>query len=286
MGRFERSLELIRLCWGVLREDKELLVFPVVSGIAVAIVTASFIVPGLLSGYWRTLDAGGGLPAGAYVLIVLFYLVLYVVIIFFNAALVSAAMVRLSGGDPTLADGLRGAWTHVGAVISWAALAATVGLLLRLLRREAGPAGVVIAALGGLAWNVTTFLVIPILVVEDAGPIAAVKRSASLLRTTWGEQVIGNAGIGLIFGLGAVVVTLAGIAIGAVVAAAGAVWLGAVVWAATVLAVLVLSVFGATLHGIYSAALYRYAVGDDTVMFSPETLAGAFRPRRARRLGL
>ena len=111
MGRFGRSWELIKLCWGVLQQDKELVVFPIVSGIAVVIVTASFIVPGIFTGYWASFTGdNGNIPVSMWVLIVLFYLVEYLVIIFFNAALVSAAMVRLKGGDLTLGDGLRGAF--------------------------------------------------------------------------------------------------------------------------------------------------------------------------------
>ena len=102
---------------------------------------------------------------GLWVLIIEFYVVEYLVIIFFNAALVSAAIIRLEGGDPTLGDGLRGAWSHIGAILGYAALAATVGLVLQLLRERAGIAGVVLAALGGMAWNVITFLVIPVLAV-------------------------------------------------------------------------------------------------------------------------
>ena len=215
MGRWGRSWQLVKLCWGVLGQDKELVVFPIVSSIAVVIVTATFIVPGIFTGYW---DAFGGedgnIPVSAWLLLILFYLVQYFVIIFFNAALVSAALVRLKGGDPTLGDGLRGAWSHIGAILGWAAIAATVGLLLNLLRERGGIGGAILAALGGFAWNVITFLVVPVLVVEGVGPVGAIKRSATLLKKTWGEQIIGNAGIGLIFGLGAVLVAIAGGAAG------------------------------------------------------------------------
>jgi hypothetical protein len=282
MGRWGRSWQLVKLCWGVLAQDKELVVFPVVSSVAVVIVTASFVVPGLFTGYWSAFaDQDQSFPWSFWVLLVLFYLVQYFVIIFFNAALVGAAMVRLKGGDPTLGDGLRSAWSRLGVILGWAAIAATVGLLLNLLRERAGIGGAVVAALGGFAWNVITFLVIPVLVVEGVGPIEAIKRSASLLRKTWGEQIIGNAGIGLVFGLGAVLVAVAGVAAGALVIGAGAVWAGVAVIVVAVVAVVVLAVLGATLHGIYSAALYQYATGGDTGVFGADALQDAFRPRRS-----
>ena len=190
MGRFARSWQLIKVCWSVLRQDKELLVFPVVSTIGVLLVTASFVIPGFFTGFWSGISDHGA-NAGLYVLIVLFYLVEYFIIIFCNAALVGAAIVRLEGGDPTLGDGFRGAWSHIGAILGYAAIAATIGLLLQLLRERAGIGGVIVAALGGAAWNIITFLVVPVLVVEGIGPVDAIKRSASLLKKSWGEQIIG-----------------------------------------------------------------------------------------------
>jgi len=283
MGRFGRSWELIKLCWGVLQQDKELIVFPIVSGIAVVIVTLSFIVPGIFTGYWDSFSGdNGNIPASMWALIVLFYLVEYLVIIFFNAALVSAAMVRLKGGDPSLGDGLRGAWSHIGAILGWAAISATVGLVLQALRERGGIAGVIAAGLGGMAWNIITFLVIPVLVVEGVSPIQGIKRSASLLKKTWGEQIIGNAGIGLIFGLIGVAIAVVGITLGVLVIGAGVTWAGVAIIVVAVLAVVIVAMLSATLRGIYSAALYQYAVGGDTGVFSQDVLAGAFRPKSTR----
>ena len=283
MGRFARSWELVKLCWQVLQQDKELVVFPIVSTIGVLIVSASFVIPGFFTGFWQGVsDNGAGV--GLWVLIVLFYLVEYLVIIFFNAALVSAAIIRLEGGDPTLGDGLRGAWSHIGAILGYAAIAATVGLVLQILRERGGIAGVIVAALGGMAWNIITFLVIPVLVVEGIGPVAAIKRSGGLLKKTWGEQIIGNAGIGLVFGLLGFAVAVVGIGLGVLIMSAGVVVLGIAVIAVAVIAIMVISLLGATLRGIYSAALYEYAVGGATGAFDQEMLAGAFQPKRSRRV--
>ena len=282
MGRWGRSWVLVKLCWSVLRQDKELVVFPIVSAVAVVIVTATFIVPGVFTGYWEAFTGDQGVPVSAWVLLVLFYLVQYFVIIFFNAALVSAALLRLKGGDPTLSDGLRGAWSHIGSVLGWAAIAATVGLLLQALRERGGFAGAIAAALGGFAWNVITFLVIPVLVVEGVNPIEAIKRSASLLKKTWGEQIIGTAGIGLIFGLIGLAIAAVGIALGVLVINAGVTAAGVAIIAVAILAVVVVGMLSATLRGIYSAALYQYAVGGETGVFSEEALAGAFRAKGQR----
>jgi len=282
MGRFARSWALVKLCWRVLQQDKELVVFPIVSTIGVLIVTVSFVVPGFFTGFWQDVS-DNGVGVSFWVLVVLFYLVEYLVIVFFNAALVSAAIIRLGGGDPTLGDGLRGAWSHIGAILGYAAIAATVGLALQMLRERAGFAGAIIAALGGMAWTIITFLVIPVLVVEGVGPITAIKRSAGLLKKTWGEQIIGSAGIGLVFGLISLAVAVIGIGLGVLVMSAGIAVLGIAVIAVAVIAIIVISLLGATLRGIYSAALYEYAVGGETGAFDHETLAGAFQPKPSRR---
>lgn len=282
MGRFARSWELVKLCWMVLRQDRELVVFPVVSTISVLLVTASFVIPGFFTGFWQGISDDGA-SVGLYALIVLFYLVEYLVIVFFNAALVSAAIMRLKGGDPTLGDGLRGAWSHIGAILGYAAIAATVGLVLQVLRERAGITGVIVAALGGMAWNIITFLVIPVLIVEDIGPVAAMKRSAGLLKKTWGEQIIGNAGIGLVFGLLGLAVAVVGVACGVLIMSAASAVLGIAVIAVAVIAIMVISLLGATLRGIYAAVLYQYAVGGETGAFDNEVLAAAFQPKRSRR---
>jgi len=282
MGRFGRSWELVKLCWQVLKQDKELVVFPIVSLVCVLIVTATFLVPGIFSGFWQDV-ADGGAGVAAIALIVVFYLVQYAVVIFFNAALVSAARIRLEGGDPTLGDGLRGAAAHIGAVLGYAAISATVGLVLSFIREQGGIAGGIAAGLGGMAWNVLTFLVIPVLVVEGVGPVEAIKRSGVLLKKTWGEQLIGAASISLVFGLAGVAIVVAGGVLGALIIGAGVVWAGVAVILVAVVAVLVVALLGATLHGIYSAALYGYAVGGDSGVFGRDTLAAAFAPKRASR---
>ena len=202
MGKFSRSWALAKASMAVLRSDKELLVFPLVSTAVTLIVAATFILPMFGMGMFRNLEDGsGGMPAMFYAWLFCFYRVQYFVIFFFNTALVGAAMIRLDGGDPTVADGLRiarGKWT---TILGYAAIAATVGMLLRALEQRAGFVGRIVIGMVGVAWTVATYLTVPVLVARDVGPIEAVKESATLLKGTWGENLIGNGGIGLAFGL-------------------------------------------------------------------------------------
>lgn len=279
--RFRRSIELTKASVAVLRTDKELLLFPLVSFLAMVVVTVTFAVPLWLTGAF-TRTAEGGLDPVAIVLGVLFYLVSYTIIFFFNTALVGAAMIRLDGGDPTLRDGLRIAMSRLPQIIGYAIIAATVGMILRAIAERGGIVGALVAGLAGFAWNVATFLVVPILVVEKVGPVDAIKRSSSLLRQTWGEQLVGNIGIGLVFGLLALAVGLIGVGVIAVLWSIAPA-LGVVAIVALVLAIAAIMLVAAAVSGIYTASLYRYATkGDGGTMFQTDTLAAAFRAKGGR----
>ncbi len=278
--RFTRSWELIKASGAVLRQDKELLLFPFFSAIATLIVAASFIVPLIATGAFERSIAPGD-ETSYMVFVFLFYLVQYFIIFFFNSALVGAAMIRLDGGDPTVRDGLRIASSKIVPIIGYAAIAATVGLILRIIEERAGFIGRWIAGLFGLAFTIATFLVVPILVTREVGPVDAVKESAVLLKKTWGENIIGNAGMGFVFVLFYLVAAGIGFVFIFGAAQTGHPTLIVPVIALVVLAIVALALVQAALQGVYSAALYRYATdGNVGESFSSALLGEAFRPKK------
>ena len=278
MGKFARSWALTKASLAVLRSDRELLVFPLVSSIVTLVVAASFLLPIWGLGLFRAFESGGGPTVALYVLLFAFYLVQYFVIFFFNTALVGAAMIRLDGGDPTVGAGLRiaaGKWT---TILGYAAIAATVGMLLRALQERAGFLGRIVVGLIGAAWTVASFLAVPVLVARDVGPIEAVKQSATLLKQTWGENLIGNGGLGLVLGLVNLGVILLGVALAMALASQGLVVMAVVAGVIAGVAVLGLALVQSALSGIYSAALYRFAVqGDAPAGFDGVMLREAFQ---------
>jgi hypothetical protein len=280
--RFSRSWTLVKSSAAVLSQDKELLVFPLVSAVATFIVGAAFVLPMIGLGAFDGLDraAQGEGDVLLYVWAFLFYVAQYFVIFFFNAALVGAAMIRLQGGDPTVADGFRIAFGRIGALFGYALVAATVGMLLRLIQERAGMVGKWVAGLLGVAWTVASFLVVPVLVTRDVGPIEAVKESGSLLRRTWGENVIGQGGIGLVFGVVQFVLVLLGVVVMIGAVSTGSVPVMVIAGVAIGGLVILVALVQTALAGIYSAALYRYASGESAGPgFEACLLQSAFAPK-------
>lgn len=278
MGKLARSWELVKASWSVLQADKELLVFPIVSSIAVLTVMVTFAVPMFLTGMFESgFVRGGGIPVAGILLGFAFYAVQYTIIFYCNSALVGAAMIRLKGGDPTIGDGFRIANQHFTSILGYALIAATVGIVLRQIAQR-GFIGRIVASIIGLGWNIATFLAVPVLVVEGVGPIEAVKRSTSLLKKTWGEQIAGNLGIGAAFTLLFLAATalFGGVLTLAIMANSAPLILAVV--AVFILAAILMSLVGSALSAIYTAAVYRYATeGDAGAMFAPELVRDAFR---------
>jgi hypothetical protein len=282
MNRIKNSWELIKASASVLASDKELLVFPLISSIGVLIVSLTFFVPLALSGLLGSMSSKvpGAQLLGFFVLFV-FYVFQYFVIIFSNSALVGAALIRLNGGDPTLGDGFRIALSHIGSIFGYAVISATVGTLLRMLAERNNTLGRLVISLIGLAWNIATFLVLPILVIEDLGPLDAIKRSVSLLKKTWGEQLAGTIGLSFVFSL---------ITIGAFVASVPFIiisltnqlyWLAIIIGILLIFGLSIVGLINGALSGIFTAAVYRYAVeGETSEYFPAELIQGAFLPRK------
>ncbi len=270
MGRISATIEIAKSSWRVLKADKELTVLPVLSGLASIVIAATFLIPMLSS-------AESELTTANYLFLAILYFVLSYVTIFFNAALVSAAHERLSGGDPTVGSALRGATSRAGKILPWALLSATVSIVLRTLEERAGTLGRIVAGLAGMAWSVVTFLVLPIIVIEGVGVGDAVRQSGTLFRRTWGENLAAQVGFGLL-GFVAMIPAIVLFAIGV----GGA---GIVLVAVGVLWVIAVAVVMATLSGIFQTALYHYATdgrvpGD---YFRPGAFDDAFMPKSRNR---
>ncbi len=277
IDKLKNSWTLVKSSARVLWEDKELLIFPIISVIGLLVVSALFVVPMLFGGLLDSLF-GGESGIFGYIFLFFFYLVQYIVIFFANTALVGAARIRLRGGDPTVRDGFRIAASRLGPILGYALIAATVGLILKAFSDKSKGWGRFVSSLIGFAWNVATFLVVPVLAAENVGPIEAIKRSVSLLKKTWGEQIIGNFGLGVVFNLIYILLFIAGIGLTAAVGfATESLW--AAVFVAFVFVVLfaLTALVNSALSGIFTAAVYEYAAnGRSNGFFEDSLVQNAF----------
>lgn len=250
MGRLSRGWQLAKMSLGVIKKDKEILIFPLLSLIALGLIAASFI-----GGIFFTMGRGGFVAPVGIVLLAVMYFFLYFVMIYFNVAVIGCAMIRFDGGDPTVRDGFRTSNENLGAILKWTIISATVGMILRAIQSRLKLAGRVIAAMGGLAWSVATYFAIPVLVYEKTSVFGAVKRSAHLLRSTWGEMIVGGLGLASIFLLLGLLGSIP-IVVGAMVAGISGIIVGLIISLAYWL---ILACIGSAANSALHAALYRYA---------------------------
>ena len=283
MGKFSRSWALVKQSFAILRSDKQLMLFPVLSAISCLIVTAVIATGGTFlmmpamasaaaSGQHFNPNQSPFFLLGMFVL----YFANYFVIVFFNVALVGVANSRLMGGTWTVRDGIELAWARKGTILQWAFVAATVGMILRMVQERLGLIGQIITKIIGIAWALACYFVVPVLAFEDLTPFEAIKRSSKLFRDTWGEKVIGA----FSFSLVSLVLMLSGI--GFFVAAVFVGGLPGLLFGMVVMVLyfIAVSVIMSAVQGIFNAALYRYACFKQVPpAFDHDLIASAWAPK-------
>jgi len=279
---FSNTWSITKTSMVVLRKDKELLAFPLLSfvfiGIIVGVVAAAFLALGTFDRLDTGGDAGGEsqLKAGDAVVGVVGVFFIMIVVNYFNAALMGAARHRLKGGDPNLGTGFAAVNKNIGGVIGWAFISTIIFIVLTYARHAARDnfiARIVIGMVGSLIAYMT-FFVVPILIVEGVGPIEAIKRSKAYLTRTWGEQFVSGFGFGILRFIAALPGIVLGVAVGAVSPVAGVI-------VAIPLVVLGVSVVNA-LEGIFKMALYEQVVENvQPAFFEREVLQNSFSPSTA-----
>lgn len=289
LDRISRSWELGKQSWRVLRSDKQLVVFPLLSTAACLIVLASFALPVVLAVDFGALSREEGAARQAanqplyYVVMFVFYFVNYAVIAFFNAGLIACAMRKFEGEDAGVGAGLRAAAGRLPQILGWAFIAATVGMVLRMISERSGLLGKIVISLIGFVWTVATYFVVPVLVVEGVGPVEAVKRSAAVIRKTWGEALVVNVGLGALSMAGflaSLVPLAAGIGLSVMSESPAPAMVGAAVMIGMLM---VLALVTSTLKIILVAALYRYAAtGLVPEQFDGRLLRQMFRKKGER----
>ncbi len=268
-------MDTAKASWAVLQHDRELAVLPILGALASLAVVLGIGLPIWLS--TEGIDDGGSSGSEPMLWIggIIILFAVTVITVFFNAAVVSGARERFSGGDPTISSAIKGAFSRLHVIVPWAILALTVGMIIRLIQSSDNIVARILGSLLNMAWGVLTFLVVPILVVEQTGPFQSLSRSGELLRHTWGENLIAQVGFGII-GFVAAIPGIIIIAIGASAGSAGAI-IGVTIGFAWIALV---SVVISTLTAIFQMALYLYATTGQVPMgFEQSGLSDTFNER-------
>jgi hypothetical protein len=279
---FSRSWLLVKDSFQVLKDEKEIALFPVISAIASMLLFSAFVLQVLLSAH----ALGSMNEFWVYPMFFVYYLLSCFIVVFFNAGLITCANMRLNGKDPKFSDGIGNAARHVGGLFVWALISATVNVILRIVRALVSGkkkgfivgiiSGIILSVLEG-AWIILTPFVVPVIVLEDAGPIDAIRESWELFKAVWGETLAGNFSIGAVFLLLGLLGIIPFVAL----------WFLTgpyVVWVSVLGAVMVywvvLAIIGFSLHGIFLTALYNYAkTGKIPEAYKPDVITGAFERR-------
>jgi Family of unknown function (DUF6159) len=277
----QRSYAIFKQSLSVLRQDTEILIFPVLSGIFTILAFGGIVFGGVITGtFQRIAESGDRSLEGnllGYAVLFVWYFVNWFIVLFFNVGVVACARIRLEGGDPTVADGFRAAKENLGRIVTWALVSATVGLILRLIAERSKLVGALIAKFLGAAWAIATYFVVPVMIFEKQGAKASMASSTQLIRKTWGESLVAAAGVGIVmmlFGVAGLALPIAGFFISPTAAMIGL--------AAMVLYWIVLSIISSALTGIYRTGLYLYATKGNTTPSLNGFAANAFAPKNVK----
>jgi hypothetical protein len=257
----------------VLKANKQLIVFPILSSISLVLILGSFITIVLAGAGWDMDEVKDPSGAGNILLIFLYYLVNYFIVVFFNMALIHCTRLYFHGEEVTIEKGLKFAMSRIGSIFAWSMFAATIGTILRLIEENAGWLGKIIIGLIGIVWSIATFFVVPVLAYENKGPLDAFKRSAEIMKDKWGEKLGSSFSFGLVQFIALIVIAIPLFILGCLINLLAGVVL------AILGALLVIAVISAA-QNIFISAVYHNIQGDPVDHFNQQMIDNLFEPKK------
>jgi hypothetical protein len=271
MDKLARSSQLVNETFDVLKKDKEILWFPIISILLIFLLVFSFLITFFFTGV--DINDYQNLSFLHYFLLFIFYILSYFIVIFFNVAMMTCANIRFKGRNPKFRDGWENARKHLNRIFVWAFISATVGIILRVLANRFKILGKIVISIIGMAWALLTYFVVPILIFENKGVLDSVKRSGLIFKKTWGENFIGNIGIGFRLFFYALIGAIP-LIVGYVNSISWLVSIGLVIFVITFLFLIIVR---SALNNIFVVALYHYALTRRIPKgFSPDLIRKAF----------
>lgn len=272
MSRIENGWKITVNSFKILRANQQLIIFPILSGISIILIMASFFTAVFAAYGWQFPQVDVSNKGIQYLIIFAFYVVNYFVVVFFNTALIHCTHLYFKGEEVTVKKGLQFSISRIGSILTWALFAGTVGFILKMIQERSGLVGKIITGIIGIIWSIATFFVLPIIAYENVGPIDAIKRSSELMKQKWGETLTSRFSFGLIqlaafaiiaipcFLLGAYIHPVVGVAVG-------------------VIAVFVVIAVMSAAQTIFVSAVYHNINDEPTAYFDQQLIDNLFQPK-------
>ncbi|HMC84860.1 MAG TPA: DUF6159 family protein [Chitinophagaceae bacterium] len=253
----------------VLRENRQLIIFPVLSGISLILIMASFFTALLGFSGWQLDNISEPGRIASYAILFAYYIVNYFVVVFFNMALIHCTHLYFKGEEASVRKGIAFSMSRIGVIFTWAIIAGSVGAILKIIQENVGSLGKIITGIIGIVWGVATFFVVPVIAYENMGPIAAFKRSAGMMKEKWGQSIGAGFSFGLIQLLGIAVVLILGFTIGALVHPVAGIAVG-------VLCFLLLQTIISAAQTIFVSSIYHNITGDPVENYNQQFVDNLF----------
>lgn len=198
MNRIRNGWQITVNSFKILKANQQLIIFPILSGVSIILIMASFVTAAFAASGWQFPDIDVNNTVTRYLVIFAFYVVNYFIVVFFNTALIHCTHLYFKGEEVTVRKGLQFSAGRIGAIFTWALFAGTVGFILKIIQENSGIIGKIITGIIGIVWSIATFFVLPVIAYENAGPVDAVKRSTQMMKEKWGETLTSRFSFGLI----------------------------------------------------------------------------------------
>jgi hypothetical protein len=272
MSRIENGWKITVNCFKILKANQKLIAFPILSGISVTLILASFFTAIFAAAGWHFENVDVKNDAARYALLFAFYVVNYFIVVFFNMALIHCTHLYFKGEEVTIKKGLQFSLSRIGSIFTWALFAGTVGFLLKMIQQRSGIVGKIITGLIGIVWSIATFFVIPVIAYENVGPIDAIKRSSQLMKERWGETLVSRFSFGLI--------QLAALVIIAIPSFLLATFIHPLVGiAVAIICVFVLIAVMSATHTIFVSAIYHNITDEPVAYFDQQLVDNLFQQK-------
>jgi len=262
LERIKNGWELVKRSLSVLKADKEIVMFPVLSVIFTLMLTGVFIFLVVAGGLLSLTVSENLADATVYLIFLAYMIAVYFVSVFFKAAVITSATIRLNGKNPSFGDGLKTPARHILRILVWALILVAVNIILSMIRgagknksrgiqigTEAG------AAVAETAWNLLTYFTIPIIIFEELSMWQSMKKSMQLFKETWGENITAQFSVGGIFFL----IFLVALVPFIISILTGVAALMMITFVAMLAVMAIIAVIQSSVNGILVASLYYYA---------------------------